>query len=113
MSEFDRSFVFGDLRFDWGWVSVQKGDKRLNLTPFELRILEYVVVRRPSEVSTVAIVRHLYGREPSEHDINCFHSQLYTLRKKLQEANSNVAVLGLGIKQNRKYSAGLHSQAAE
>ena len=112
MGDTVNEFAFGDLRFDW--LQVVKGQTRLPLTDLERRILEYVVVRRPSELSGISIASHLYGRAPSEYDIRSFWTTLCNLRKKLRTANTVVTIESRktgGMKRN--YAAGLLMQAAE
>lgn len=105
-------FSFGDLRFDW--LQVFKGETKLPLTELERRILEYIVIRRPSEMSGSVIAAHLYGRTPSEWDMRSFWTTLYNLRKKLETSKT---VVGIETRTTgsagRKYTASLLVQAAE
>ena len=72
----------GPLRIDTTARSVHVGDRRIDLSPREYAVLEYLTARRGQTVSRTEIEAHVYDENANVMS-NVVDSVIYTLRKKL------------------------------
>ena len=74
---------FGSLHVHTGEQSVSHGDHRIELSPTEYRILEYLIFRPRVIVSKRELLEHLYDFT-WEHHSNVVEAHISNLRKKLR-----------------------------
>jgi two-component system response regulator PhoP len=74
---------FGDLRVHTGEQTVECGATRVELSPTEYRILEYLMFRPRTIVSKRELLEHLYDFT-WEHHSNVIEAHISNLRKKLR-----------------------------
>ncbi len=82
---------FGALRLHTGEQTVHVGEKQVELSPTEYRILEYLIFRPRVVVSKRELAEHLYDFT-WEHHSNVIEAHVSNLRKKLR-ASSDTDVL--------------------
>ena len=75
--------VFGGLRVHTGEQTVEASDSRIELSPTEYRILEYLMFRPRVIVSKRELLEHLYDFT-WEHHSNVIEAHMSNLRKKLR-----------------------------
>ena len=74
---------FGDLRVHTGEQTVECGRTKVDLSPTEYRILEYLMFRPRTIVSKRELLEHLYDFT-WEHHSNVIEAHVSNLRKKLR-----------------------------
>ncbi len=74
---------FGDLRLHTGEQTVECGSTKVDLSPTEYRILEYLMFRPRTIVSKRELLEHLYDFT-WEHHSNVIEAHVSNLRKKLR-----------------------------
>jgi DNA-binding response OmpR family regulator len=74
--------AIGDLEIDLAAREVTRGGDRIELTPREFMLLEYLALRRGEVVPRTEIEAHIYG-EATELMSNAVDSAICTLRKKI------------------------------
>src|SRR5579863_1849849 len=78
----------GDLEINTLEQTVRRGDKGIDLSPMEYRILEYLVHRPRVIVSKQELLEHLYDYNWQHHS-NVIEAHVSNLRKKLEAAVPN------------------------
>ncbi|RRA50267.1 response regulator transcription factor [Acidipila sp. EB88] len=76
---------FGDLEVHTGEQSVSHGGRKIELSPIEYRILEYLMFRPRLVISKRELLEHLYDFT-WEHHSNVIEAHVSNLRKKLRAA---------------------------
>ena len=79
--------AYGDLRLHTGEQTVMHGSMRIELSPTEYRILEYLMYRPRIIVSKRELLEHLYDFT-WEHHSNVIEAHISNLRKKLRSATN-------------------------
>jgi two-component system, OmpR family, response regulator PhoP len=82
---------FGPLRLDLSAQKVWNEERELDLTPFEYRLLEHLVVHRSRVVSKQELADHLYPRD-EDRDSNVLEVLLGRLRRKLDPEGTLVPI---------------------
>ena len=82
---------FGGLRLHTGEQTVQHKGERIELSPTEYRILEYLIFRPRVIVSKRELLEHLYDFT-WEHHSNVIEAHVSNLRKKLRTATEDALV---------------------
>lgn len=77
----------GDVRMDTRSQEVSVQDRRLDLTAFEYRLLQYLMLNRGKVVSKMELTEHLYD-EDADRDSNVIEVFVGRLRKKLDPSGS-------------------------
>jgi DNA-binding response OmpR family regulator len=73
----------GDLTLDTGTLEVERGGRRLTLTPIGLKMLLALMRASPRVISRQDLEREVWGDEPPDSD--ALRSHLYTLRKTIDK----------------------------
>lgn len=81
------TFQVGDLKLDATHQVVTANDTRIDLSPTEYRIVEYLIHRPRQAVSKRELLEHLYDFT-WEHHSNVIEVHISNLRKKLRMAHS-------------------------
>ena len=83
---------FCDLKLDTAKKVVLCGEEKIDITKKEYRILEYLVLRRGTVISTEELIEHIWE---SDADLfsNSFKVQINSLKKKLFEKTGNNSII--------------------
>ena len=95
----------GDLSIDTVLQTITRGDRVIDLSPTEYRILEYLAHRPRAIVSKKEMLEHLYDYD-WEHHSNVIEAHISNLRRKLTEPGTEPIIETL---RHRGYR--LHSEA--
>ncbi len=79
---------FGDIALHTGEQSVTRGERMIDLSPTEFRILEYLMYRPRVVVSKRELLEHLYDFT-WEHHSNVIEVHVSNLRKKLRGSDGD------------------------
>jgi two-component system response regulator PhoP len=93
----------GDIELDMGSQRIKVGEAPANLTAYEYRLLEYLMLHADRVVSKTELAEHLY-EEDAERDSNVLEVLLTRLRRKLdpaRERNPIETLRGRGYRLRR------------
>ena len=99
--------AFGPVSLDSSAKTVNLNDSALELTSFEYKTLEYLILNAGKVVSKTELVEHIYDQD-FDRDSNVIEVFIGRLRKKLDPDNS---LKPIGTVRGQGYRFDLHSEA--
>jgi DNA-binding response OmpR family regulator len=101
----EERLVFGDLEIDLGRFRVARGERTIELTPTEFRILRYLALSPGRPFTRVQLIQEVWGYDSEVENDRTVDVHVRHLRAKLEDDPANprfvVTVRGLGYKLDR------------
>ena len=104
-SSTDERLAFGDLEIDLGRFRVARGDRTIELTPTEFRILRYLALSPERPFTRAQLIQAVWGYDSEVENDRTVDVHVRHLRSKIEDDPANprfiVTVRGMGYKLSR------------